>query len=200
MKNIFTLLIFILSIAFIKAENYSITTSGFSYSPDNLSVNVGDVITISASNTHPLVQVDKETWGSNGSTPSQNGWGVKTSDYSFTAETEDTIYYVCQNHVGMGMKGMIIVSNTTSVSNLSNMENDIEVYPNPVNDVMFVSAINDIYPFDLAIYSMSGSMLISKKINSKDVEINTSGLKEGFYLLDLNYGEFRKTRKIVVVR
>jgi plastocyanin/adenosine/AMP kinase len=114
MKTKYNLIFFfILLFSQLNATNYSIaTTAQHTYSPSSLTINVGDVVTISASNVHPLVQVDQSTWNVNGSAPLSNGWGTKTSNYSFTATTVTTIYFVCQNHVGLGMKGKIIVQSS----------------------------------------------------------------------------------------
>jgi len=59
------------------AATFSVNISGFSYSPASLTVAVGDVITIQASGTHPLVQVDGATWNAGGTSSVTGGWGVK---------------------------------------------------------------------------------------------------------------------------
>ncbi len=92
------------------APDFSVLISGNSYTPNLLTVNIGNTILLSASAAHPLVQVSKSVWNANGSTPLSGGWGTKTANYLFTATTSDTIYYVCSFHVGLGMKGRIIVN------------------------------------------------------------------------------------------
>ncbi|MCX6256431.1 MAG: putative Ig domain-containing protein, partial [Bacteroidia bacterium] len=109
-KIIFSIVVCIIIINAIKATNFTVTIVNFTYSPALTTVNVGDVVTIDASTLHPLVQVSAATWNANLATPLPGGWGVKTSNYTFTITTTDTIYFVCQNHVSIGMKGRIVVS------------------------------------------------------------------------------------------
>ena len=109
MKKIYSIITLVLATVCVKAATHNINISGFTYSPATISVQVGDVIIIQADATHPLVEVDAATWNANGNTPMAGGFGTKTSTYPFTATTSSQpIYYVCRDHVGMGMKGMIL--------------------------------------------------------------------------------------------
>ena len=90
------------------ANHYFITISGNTYTPHLLFAIVGDTITISASNTHPLVQIDSSVWLSNGTTPSASGWGTQYSNYTFVISSTDDVFYTCAYH--WGMKGKIVVS------------------------------------------------------------------------------------------
>ncbi len=110
MKKIYTLLFVCISLMSARATSYTISTSGTSYSPNTLTVSIGDVITIQASGTHPLAQVDQTTWNANGTATVSGGWGTKTADHTFTVISANSIYFVCTNHVGMGMKGQITVA------------------------------------------------------------------------------------------
>jgi plastocyanin len=111
MKNIFLALLTLLSYSVFSAS-HTMLINGISYSPSNLSAQVGDTVTISASGSHPLVQVDSTTWQANGSTELVGGWGTKTSNYTFEITANEDIYFVCLAHVLMGMKGKISVSSS----------------------------------------------------------------------------------------
>src|SRR5947207_1117659 len=118
------------------AANINITISGFAYSPNATSANIGDVVTIQASSMHPLVQVDQTTWLANGNTPMGSGWGTKTAAYTFTITTASAIYYVCANHVSTNqMKGLIGVSN--GIMSTTAASYNINLYPNPVSNGEF---------------------------------------------------------------
>ena len=110
MKKIYSTILLTIAAFAMNATSYTITTSGFSYSPSTLTVTVGDVVTISASGTHPLAEVSQTTWNANGTATLSTGFGNKTSSYTFTISSTNSIYYVCTNHVGSGMKGQITVS------------------------------------------------------------------------------------------
>ncbi|MCX6256625.1 MAG: putative Ig domain-containing protein, partial [Bacteroidia bacterium] len=100
-------------------QNFTIMVSNYvvdandvtlSYIPDLTVVNIGETVTIMASSLHPLVQVSSDTWNANLNDPLPGGFGVQTSDYTFTITSPDTIYFVCQHHVSAGMKGRIVVN------------------------------------------------------------------------------------------
>ncbi len=108
-KSLEYLILLILSFNFSFAQ--TISTSGFSFSPDTLVVNVGDTITFNLGGYHNAVEVNQSTWLTNATT-SNGGFNIplgSTSGY-FVADSVKTYYYVCQPHVNMGMKGVIIAN------------------------------------------------------------------------------------------
>ncbi len=132
MKAILSFLLAFFLIVTLNATDISISISGFTYSPSNVTATVGDQITIDASSTHPLVQVDEATWTASGNTPLAGGWGVKTSSYTFSPSTPGTIYFVCQAHSSIGMKGKIVVQPATVLRDESSDVMNISLFPNPV--------------------------------------------------------------------
>ena len=108
-KSLQYLILLILSFNFSFAQ--TISTSGFSFSPDTLVVNIGDTITFSLGGYHNAVEVNQSTWLANATT-TNGGFNIplgSTSGY-FVADSVQTFYYVCQPHVSMGMKGVIIAN------------------------------------------------------------------------------------------
>ncbi|MBL7916862.1 MAG: hypothetical protein JNM96_00600, partial [Bacteroidia bacterium] len=99
MKKIYSFLFAALLCVGANATSYTISVSGTSYSPNTLTVSIGDVVTIEASASHPLVQVDNTVWTANGTTSLSTGWGETTANHTFTITNTNTIYYVCKNHV-----------------------------------------------------------------------------------------------------
>ena len=53
MKKIYSVILLSIFAISMKATSYTITISGFAYTPSTLNVLVGDVVTISASGNHP---------------------------------------------------------------------------------------------------------------------------------------------------
>ena len=132
MKAILSFLFAFFLILTINASNISISISGFTYSPSTVLATIGDEITIEASSTHPLVQVDEATWTANGNTPQADGWNVKTSSYTFSPSAPGIIYFVCQAHSSVGMKGKIVVQAATVLKDESTDILNISLFPNPV--------------------------------------------------------------------
>lgn len=169
----------------INAAEFTINTSGITYSPNDLTVEVGDVITIQASGTHPLVQVSEATWNSNGKTELPGGWGTKTASYTFTVETEGVIYYVCANHVGAGMKGKITVNAKTSVNTIES-EKNVLVFPlsNNPGSVQVILTDEMKQNSTIMIYNVSGQLQHTFSLQEKNSILNTS-LKKGVYFYQI---------------
>jgi len=107
-KHIF-LIISLSFLTFTTGFSQTITNSGLTFSPDTLQVTIGDNISFNISANHNAVEVSETTFNNNGST-SNNGFNIPYGGGSWTADSIKTYYYVCQPHVSMGMKGVIIVS------------------------------------------------------------------------------------------
>ncbi|MDA8820621.1 BspA family leucine-rich repeat surface protein, partial [Schleiferiaceae bacterium] len=94
---------------------YTITSAGLVFTPDTLYCNVGDVITFDVGSNHNAVEVSKTTYQSNGTTALSGGFNVGFGVVDdFTPTSAGTHYYVCTPHVSYNMKGVIIVSGSSS--------------------------------------------------------------------------------------
>ena len=87
----------------------NIVNIGNTFSPDTLTVTVGDSVTFNIDSTHNAVEVDQATWLANGTT-SNGGFNIPFGGGTFTPTAAQTYYYVCQPHAGGGMKGVIVAS------------------------------------------------------------------------------------------
>lgn len=205
MKKIYSVLLLSIFAIGMKATSYTITTSGFSYSPATLTVTVGDVVTISASGSHPLAEVSQATWNAAGTATLSTGFGNKTSAYTFTITSANDIYYVCTNHVSMGMKGMITVS-TVGVKEVTDAISNISLFPNPAKNqfsVKFNSTDNG--NVSAKIYSICGqeieSLVMNKEFNSGVTTLNfdlQNRIPAGVYFVQLNYNSKKVTRKLII--
>jgi plastocyanin len=109
MKKLFLILAVLFS--FLNNINsQTITTPGMFFSPDTLVVNVGDTVTLIMGPSHNAVEVNQSTFLSNG-TLSNGGFSIAFGDTgTFIPAINQTYYYVCQPHVLLGMKGVIIAN------------------------------------------------------------------------------------------
>lgn len=205
MKKIYSVILLSILAISMKATSYTITTSGLSYSPSTLTVTVGDVVTISASGTHPLAEVSQATWNANGTATLSTGFGNKTSSYTFTITAATDIYYVCTNHVGSGMKGKIIVS-TVGIKEQNESIANVSLFPNPAKDqfsVKFNSTENGNVTAKL--YSICGqeieSLVVNKDFNAGVTTLNfdlQNRIPAGVYFVQLNYNSKKVTKKLII--
>jgi len=206
MKKIYSIFL-LLAVAFVtKAASYTVTISGFSYSPATLTVNIGDVVTIQASGGHPLAEVDQTTWNANGTSTLSTGWGIKTTNHTFTISLMTNIYYVCTAHVTMGMKGQIIV-NPLSVTEQQISFNNVNVFPNPASNkiqIEFSSIGNN--PVNAVLFDITGRKIENIYLNFEAVNgKNTINYKlpdylnAGNYFIEVSSGNQKSSKKLVVL-
>lgn len=104
--------IIMLSIAFTGfSETWTIVNEGFTFSPENINIQLGDSIVFDLGGIHNAVEVSQETWEANGNTPLEGGFAVPFGGGLVTPDmlATGTHYYVCEPHAEGGMKGMIVV-------------------------------------------------------------------------------------------
>lgn len=177
------------------ATNFSVTISGFSYTPDILTVNVGDVVTIEASGFHPLVQVSANDWSAGNPTQLPGGFN-STVNFNLTitqAMAGTTIYYGCSNHMASSsMKGSISVNLTSSVSDNNRKEFNFTVFPNPVTDNSWLNiSLKKAGKTSLTLYDLNGK-LVHRYFNSsilpsgeQTIPFKQKQLPKGTYIMVL---------------
>lgn len=117
------------------AKSYTVTNSGYTFSPGSLTINMGDEVVFSLGSMHNAVEVSKTTYDANGNT-SNGGFSVPYGGGKVTFTKAGTYYYVCQPHAQFGMKGIIVVTETsTAILNTDiKPDFDLTVFPNPARD------------------------------------------------------------------
>ncbi len=67
---------------------------------------------------------------------------------------------------------------------------DVKLFPNPVDNLLQVSIFdNELKMNELRIKNMQGIIMSKQRINSNSFEINTEGLNQGMYVLEMSNGE-----------
>jgi plastocyanin len=96
----------------------SVTTSGLTFVPATVNVNVGDTVLWTGISAHTVTQTDTST----STTATSGGWKSSGGDtYSKTFDvatvgTATAFYYICDFHIGSGMRGQINVVATTTTA------------------------------------------------------------------------------------
>ena len=89
----------------------TINTAGMTFTPDTVTINLGDTIEFGPLGYHNAVEIDESTWIANDTT--YNGgfyFSFGSPGGYFIADSAKTYYYICQPHASMAMKGVIIVN------------------------------------------------------------------------------------------
>ncbi len=77
----------------------------------------------------------------------------------------------------------------------NSIQKQFNVYPNPAGDCIHIGFLNDNDVQNLSLFSADGSPVLLRQIqrNHKEILLDISGLKEGFYLLRINHDTYKIT-------
>ncbi len=180
----------------------TITNSGFTFSPETITITQGDSVRFTVNNIHKPVEVSEATWNANGNTP--NGGFNLPFGGGLVLPAQlgvGTHFYVCSPHAGQGMKGKIIVQGSTATEDI-HFPAAVSVYPNPSNGRFQVIMDNteQAKKYVLDIYNSEGKRVYLK--SSSEIElvntIDLSALEKGIYILNLRDGRKTYSKQIVL--
>lgn len=202
----FTILIFtmVISTGVSFATKHTVTNSGTTFSPSNLTINVNDTVVFSLSSSHDAVEVSKTTYDANGNT-SNNGFKLLLGGGTHVFKTAGTYYYVCTPHAHLGMKGVITVTGATGVADISGDFQVLNVYPNPSSGFIKVNyLLANKAKVNIQLLDANGRVvktLLSKTegagLHEETISIQGT-IKPGVYFINLQYGEISRNKKIII--
>ncbi len=73
----------------------------------------------------------------------------------------------------------------------------VKIYPNPVTGFIYVNYKNTESAAEVEIYDITGSLVLSKRINTDDI-VNVEKLKSGLYIIKINFKNSTYTDKFIV--
>jgi len=170
-------------------ESYTVTSSGFTFTPAVLNGAVGDTIRFDVGSNHTATQVSEATWNADGTEPLEGGFNFTSGTGVFVPEETGTVYYVCEFHVSLGMKGKINVSGTSSEVNITTIQKP-EVFPNPASDILYLKSSASAPPSLITVYDMTGKVQLTAKnpvMENNIIPLQVQDLHEGVYFVKLKY-------------
>ena len=175
------------------STTWTVTNSGFNFSPATITIASGDTVMFNIDNIHTVLEVSEATWNANDNTPLPGGFGLPFGGGMLLPDdlSEGTHFYVCEPHASMGMKGRIIVEGS-SATDETLLRSDIALFPNPTKGKFQVLMGDTEFAqnFDLEIYDSQGKIVFStSKFDPKVIhEIDLSDFENGMYFIKL-YGD-----------
>jgi len=87
---------------------------------------------------------------------------------------------------------------STDYTNLISIE-EIELYPNPANNEVFLEADGDISDLEVQITDLAGNkVMLTVENQGNKTRIDTKSLKNGIYILRSKFGESMNSKRIVI--
>lgn len=182
----------------IGAVAQTITQSGFSFSPDLLTVPVGTQITFVIGSPHNATQVSEATWNSSGTTPLPGGFLFNAGTHQFTPTVPGTYYYLCTVH-SFSMKGRIVAETNTGVAE-DTPTNEVLVFPNPANTELVVDS--DLPAAEVAVLlDLSGKEAMRHSLFNGN-RIPVAAIPQGAYVLRVldGLGTSLSEQQVVIMR
>jgi len=208
-KIIFTcslILIVVISPDIVHSQTFHIVeVSNFVFTPENLTITVGDTVHwININGNHNVVADDNSfTSGP----PSTSNW---VYDHVFTAEGNNPYYCVVHGGPGgSGMSGVVSVLNPVSVFDQQSMVNKFYLeqnYPNPFNPSTLIKyQIAEQSNVRITVFNSIGRMITTllnevKPQGTFTMEFDGSNLSSGIYYLRFQAGTFTDTKKMILLK
>ena len=175
-KNYTLLFSLLFSLTSIAQTNYTVSTSGMSFSPSELTIEIGDTVTFINTGGNHNVNGTQATFPNN---PDSFGNSVSSGwTYQHVFSIDGEYDFQCDPHSNAGMKGKIIVQNSTSVQNLDSKSN-LNIFPNPFQNSL---SIPDCDGAEVFLYSILGQLEINQLITNDSFTFTTDELTPGVYL------------------
>ena len=93
----------------------------------------------------------------------------------------------------------VLHGQTTGISQISGLNSNISIYPNPNNGSFVIEPQNTLYNAHCTMYDVNGKIVLSQTINGK-TSIDASSLNEGVYNISLIINEGVVNKRLVIVR
>ncbi len=200
-KNLL-LMMLLCTVSGLKAQTtHTISESGFTYVPTELTVNTGETVEFNTTSSHPVREVSEATWNDNGITLLEGGFSFNDGSGTVTFNTPGVHYYVCTAHVAsQGMKGKITVVGAAGLDEIS-VSDGYDVYPVPLkgSDLTISSKTSAPETVDVSIYDLAGNLRISALVTITDGKypMDCSVLPAGIFIMKLKTAEGASFAKLV---
>jgi plastocyanin len=191
MKKNLLILAFAFTSGIVFSNKVTISNSGFTFSPADVTINLGDTVVFSLAGSHDAVEVSESTWTVNGNTPLP-GFSVPFGGGTVTGLTAGVHFYVCEPHASSGMKGKITVTGPSGIASAGSFDNYFILYPNPVFEKFSLKSKSSFTgnenPSIVEIYNILGMKVYEiQGVNIKDThEIDLAAFPSGQYIVRIS--------------
>lgn len=115
-----------------------------------------------------------------------HGAGAQRSDPKAGAEANYPKYFGPQGDVQRvynHCRAVRVVGGTTAIKEVKNVSAELSIYPNPTSSEVTIAVPEGLEATSVAVYDISGKMLLETDLLNKITSLNISSLDHGIYLL-----------------
>ena len=191
MKNYYFLLLLFLAPLASNATVHTISVNGLAYTPDTITIQVGDSIYWDVTTSHPPREVSQSVYMANGNTSNGGFMAADQDTMEFVAAGD--YYYVCSNHFSSGMKGLIIVESTAGIDQPEKVS--YSIYPNPATEY---TVLENVEQTQIDIFNALGQTVWSEQPLQNRLNISVQDWDKGAYFIRIRKGTAVTTKKLIV--
>ena len=157
-----------------------------SFFPEKMEVKIGPAATVAGQTTQLWIKEDI------------GNYPYETATVNFTVP-EDGVYYLSfrafsdPDQFYLALDNVKVFEADLATQNVT--KSTLKFYPNPVNDMLTISDLNEISSY--AIFDISGKQLLSASAKSSKLELNVSQFKPGMYIVKATSDGILKTFKFI---
>ncbi|MCF6366832.1 MAG: T9SS type A sorting domain-containing protein [Bacteroidales bacterium] len=123
-----------------------------------------------------------------------------TPDVQFNRLTDITVAIddnEIENIQNISLAGESITFTTIDNTGISQIDDNIVIYPNPANDILFISNAKN---STITISDLSGKTFLKQNINYKVNEINISNFTPGMYFIKIEQDGYSAEKKLNIIK
>ena len=146
--------------------------------------------------------IDSYTWDFDDGSSLINGTGIPGQQiHGFSVEGEYNVTLTLRNQCGeIVVTRLVKIYPTTGIDNVSALQKEISVYPNPSRSKVTISNKADIKMKEINIVNLMGqSIYKNDKVNAVQIDINTTGFAAGIYNIMINTEKGMITKKLEII-
>ncbi|MEO5674222.1 MAG: T9SS type A sorting domain-containing protein [Chitinophagales bacterium] len=172
------------------------------YTPDNISIQLGDTVWFQLDSFHNALEVNHGVWDSSFAV-SNGGFYTPFGGGIWIPDTGGIYYYVCELHAHDGMKGRIFVTDPNGISVLNEYYAKLfSLFPQPAPDLINVSLTIQLQSGTLNILLKDAGGKAIRVITAKrspEISIHINQLSSGAYFMSISDGKKSYTQKFIKI-
>jgi hypothetical protein len=147
--------------------------------------------------------IDSYTWNFDDGSNVINGTGIPGQQiHGFTIPDEYNVTLTLRNQCGEIVVTRLVKIDppTTGIDNLSALQKEISIYPNPSKSKVVISNKANIKMKEISIVNLMGQNVYkNEKVNAEQIEINTTGFAAGIYNVMINTEKGMVIKKLEII-
>lgn len=171
-----------------------VRNNGLEFSPDAITITVGDTVDWQIGGSHKVLQVSQATYDVNGTTALDGGFEAPFGGGKVAFNSVGTFYYVCTPHASLGMKGIVTVEGAAAslVATLPTLNLSLATLAEGTFQVRFQREPSA--QATLRVLDLSGRVVQQQSLARLDAQasitLDLTPLPRGTYLIELRQAGF----------